>query len=234
MLPATIPSPRSVRLAGSFGNGLVTRRGSTISTFRSSTPSRRAWALAAAPPASLDFAQPADGAFPAPRRGSTSPASPAPASRPAPRRSIFLAGNLRPRAARPARSSPARRRSSAGPGPLQPLGPAAGTWRDRLLAAPLSGGVRYNGPPTCRCPSPTSPPPIDRPAGPRRRFHRPGAESALSDGVVAQQPALSTRPRGTRVTNLAVDGRFNGSELRINRLAGRAGNGTSPAAARSA
>jgi translocation and assembly module TamB len=31
---------------------------------------------------------------------------------------------------------------------------------------------------------------------------------------------------GTRVTNLAIDGRFSASELRINRFTGRAGNGT--------
>jgi translocation and assembly module TamB len=29
---------------------------------------------------------------------------------------------------------------------LRPLGPGAGNWNERLLAAPLSGGVRYNGP----------------------------------------------------------------------------------------
>ena len=29
---------------------------------------------------------------------------------------------------------------------LRPLGPEAGSWRERLMAAPLSGGIRYNGP----------------------------------------------------------------------------------------
>ena len=29
---------------------------------------------------------------------------------------------------------------------LRPLGAAAGSWLDRLLSAPLGGGIRYNGP----------------------------------------------------------------------------------------
>src|SRR3546814_11580709 len=29
---------------------------------------------------------------------------------------------------------------------LRPLGPGAGGWTERLMAAPLGGGIRYNGP----------------------------------------------------------------------------------------
>ena len=83
----------------------------------------------------------------APRRGSTSPASPAPASRCAPRRSTSPSpATCGPRAGRLGGDPAAAARHRPLQARLQPLGPGAGSWTTRLLAAPLAGGMRYNGP----------------------------------------------------------------------------------------
>ena len=112
------------------------------------TPSRPASASAARRPAASISPSLPTAASRAPKRGSTSPASPAPASRCARCRST----SSWPAACRPEGGQLAAilRRGGAVIGRvqarLQPLGPAAGSWTTRLMAAPLAGGIRYNGP----------------------------------------------------------------------------------------
>ena len=110
---------------------------------------------------------------------------------------------------------------------LQPLGPGAGSWMTRLLAAPLAGGVRYNGPADV----------------PLSFANLPGHQ--LSGGVAigvdfsgrVQEPQFNGLIRaanltyhneqyGTRITNLALQGRFDGSRIEIVQFQGRAGQGT--------
>ncbi|MFM2300277.1 MAG: hypothetical protein RLZZ84_13 [Pseudomonadota bacterium] len=109
---------------------------------------------------------------------------------------------------------------------LRPLGPGAGSWQARLLAAPLSGGVRYNGPA-------------------ETAWSFAGQSNQALSGALAigadfsgrvQQPQLAGIVRGenltyehqnfgTRLTNLGLTGRFNGDRLEIEQLTASAGTG---------
>jgi translocation and assembly module TamB len=110
---------------------------------------------------------------------------------------------------------------------LQPLGPAAGSWTTRLFAAPLQGGIRYNGPADVLLS-------LAGIAG--HQLSGPIAVGAdFSGRVQAPQFAGVVRSNnltyvneqyGTRITNLAVQGRFSASQLEIVSLTGRAGEGT--------
>ncbi len=109
---------------------------------------------------------------------------------------------------------------------LSPI-PGGGTWSERLLRAPLGGGIRYNGP-----------------AG--VLFSLAGlANQQLSGGLAVaadfsghlQTPVLNGQARadnltydnetyGTRLTNLKLAARFNNDQLRLDQLSARAGDGT--------
>ncbi|HVQ10005.1 MAG TPA: translocation/assembly module TamB domain-containing protein [Allosphingosinicella sp.] len=231
MLPAAITFPQGrVRLAGSWGDGLViqTRLDNLdLTIVNAFSPGLGIGGRATG---SLDFAQPADGAFPRAearlnvtgftRTGIAVRSSPV---------DLFIAGNLRPEGGA---AGAIVRRGGAIIGRaqvrLQPLGPAAGSWRTRLLAAPLSGGIRYNGPADVPMSFASLPGhQLTGPLGLAADFTGRVDNPQFSDGVVrANNLVYVNETYGTRVTNLAVDGRFSGSELRINSLAGRAGNGT--------
>jgi translocation and assembly module TamB len=122
------------------------------------------------------------------------------------------------------------RRRSAVIGRLQaqlaPI-PGGGGWVDRLMAAPLSGGLRYNGPAEVL-------------------WALTGMEGQQVSGPVAIGADLSgslgqprtegvVRARGLRyenqaygtvIDNLAVEGRLSGSRLDFQSISGRAGGGT--------
>jgi translocation and assembly module TamB len=178
---------------------------------------------------SLDFAQPAGSAFPRAearlnianftRSGIATRSVPV---------DIALAGSLLPEGGQIAA---AIRRGGALIGRaqvrLQPLGPAAGTWSTRLFAAPLAGGIRYNGPADVLMS-------LAGLAG--HQLSGPIAVGADFSGRV-QAPQFTGVVRsnnlvyvneqyGTRITNMALDGRFNASELQIVSFTGRAGEGT--------
>jgi len=110
---------------------------------------------------------------------------------------------------------------------LRPLPPAAGPWQERLMGAPLSGGVRYNGPAET----------VFSFAG------QPGQNLSGSLGIAAdfscrvQDPCLTGVVRGndltyvnekygTRLRNLDLSGKFGGNRLEIERLKADAGKGT--------
>jgi translocation and assembly module TamB len=110
---------------------------------------------------------------------------------------------------------------------LQPLGPQAGSWSTRLFAAPLVGGIRYNGPADVL---------MSFANMPGHQLRGPIAVAADFSGRV-QDPQLTGLVRannltylneqyGTRISNLALTGRFNASQLQIVQLNGRAGDGT--------
>jgi translocation and assembly module TamB len=231
MLPATITFPQGrVRLAGRYGDGLViqTRLDNLdLSILNAFSPGLGVGGRATG---SLDFSEPAGGTFPRAearlnvtgftRTGIAVRSSPV---------DLFIAGNLTPEGGA---AGAIIRRGGAIIGRaqirLQPLGPAAGSWRERLEAAPLSGGVRYNGPADvpmsfANLPDHQLTGPIAIAADFTGRVRSP----QFSDGVVrANNLVYVNETYGTRVANLVIDGRFTASELRISRLTGRAGNGT--------
>lgn len=109
---------------------------------------------------------------------------------------------------------------------LRPLGPEAGSWTERLMAAPLSGGVRYNGPSSVLFS-------LAGQAG--QRLSGPAVVAADFSGHVraprlvgivrANALTYENELYGTRLTQMAVDGSFTQDRLVLNRLTARAGDG---------
>jgi len=110
---------------------------------------------------------------------------------------------------------------------LTPLPPGTGSWTTRLLAAPLSGGIRYNGPADTL---------FSLAALPDQSLMGNVGVAADFSGRV-QQPQLSGALRandlvyendiyGTRLTKLRVRGIFNNDQLQVSELTAQAGDGT--------
>ncbi len=109
---------------------------------------------------------------------------------------------------------------------LRPLG-AGASWSDRLMAAPLSGGIRYNGPSAVL---------FSFAAIPNQQLSGPIAIAADFSGRV-QAPLLNGLIRadnltydnetyGTRLSRMQLAGRFNNERFEITRLNAKAGDGT--------
>lgn len=105
-----------------------------------------------------------------------------------------------------------------------PAGPAK--WSDRLFAAPLAGGIRYNGPADTL---------VSFAGLAGQRLTGPIAVGADFSGQL-QSPRLAGFVRGegltydnltygTRLTSMALTGRFSGDRLQIESLSARAGDG---------
>jgi translocation and assembly module TamB len=110
---------------------------------------------------------------------------------------------------------------------LKPLPPGSAGWMTRLLAAPLSGGIRYNGPADTL---------FSLTALPDQRLTGNIGVAADFSGRL-QQPQLNGVVRandlvyendlyGTRLTQLRVRGQFTNDQLEVTELSARAGQGT--------
>ena len=228
--PATIVLEQGrVRLAGRWGDGLVIQARLDALDLTMLNAFAPGLGLGGRATGSMDFAQNADGSFPRAearlniagftRTGIAIRSSPV---------DIAFAGALRPEGGN---LGAVIRRGGGVIGRLQarlePLGPNAGDWTTRLLAAPLSGGVRYNGPADV----------------PMSFANLPGHQLTGQIGLAAdfsgrvQDPQFTGVVRannltyvnetyGTRVTNLALNGRFTGAQVELTSLTGRAGDGT--------
>jgi translocation and assembly module TamB len=230
LAPVTVILPQgNVRLAGRYGDGLVVQSrldNLDLSILNAFSPQL---GLGGRASGSLDFAQPAGTTFPrAEARLNIENFTRSSIASRSQSVNLALAGSLVPEGGQ---LGMAIRRGGVLIGRiqarLQPLGPGAGTWQTRLFAAPLSGGIRYNGPADVLMS-------LTGIAG--HHVSGPIAVGAdFSGQVQAPQFAGVVRANnltyvndqyGTRITNLAVQGRFTASELQIVSLAGRAGQGT--------
>ena len=229
--PATIVLPQgNVRLAGRYGpSGMVVQ--SRLANFDLSIVNALSPGLGIGGRAtgSLDFALPAGSAFPrAEARLNLTDFTRSGIATRSEAVNVALAGSLLPEGGQLAA---AIRRNGALIGRVQvrlnPLGPAAGSWTTRLFAAPLAGGIRYNGPADVLMS-------VAGLAG--HQLSGPIAVGVDFSGRV-QTPQFAGVVRstnltyvndqyGTRITNLALQGRFSASELEIVSLTGRAGDGT--------
>jgi translocation and assembly module TamB len=230
LAPATIVFPQgNIRLAGRFGNGLVVQSrldNMDVAIVNAFAPGL---GLGGAATGSLDFALPAGAAFPrAEARLNIANFTRTGIAVRSEAVNLAIAGSLVPEGGV---AGIVIRRGGAVIGRaqarLQPLGPGAGPWMTRLMAAPLAGGVRYNGPADVLWS-------LAAVAG--HQFRGPIGLAADFSGRV-QDPQFSGVVRsnalvyeneefGTRITNLALNGRFTGSRFEITQLAGRAGEGT--------
>jgi translocation and assembly module TamB len=109
---------------------------------------------------------------------------------------------------------------------LRPLGPGAGDWMTRLRAAPLGGGIRYNGPSDTLYsffgPADQG---VSGPIAVAADFSCSVADPCLSGVVRGKDMVYENQTYGTRLTNMVVAGRFDGNRLEIDQLTATAGDG---------
>jgi translocation and assembly module TamB len=110
---------------------------------------------------------------------------------------------------------------------LRPLSPGAGSWSTRLMQAPLSGGIRYNGPSAVL---------FSLAALPNQQLNGPIAVAAdfsgrvsapLLNGLIrADNLTYDNEAFGTRLSQMKIAARFNNDRLELTNLSARAGDGT--------
>jgi len=229
LAPTRIVFPQgSVLLAGRYGEGLVVQsrmRDFDLSIINAFSPGL---GLGGKMTGSLDFAQPNPAAFPRAdarlqiagftRTGIAVRSSPV---------DMALVGTLRPEGGG---LNAVIRRGGAVIGRaqarLQPVGGGPG-WMQRLMAAPLSGGIRYNGPAEVLWSlSGMASQHLSGPIGVAADFTGRVDNPQLTGVIRANSLTFVDETYGTRITNLALRGRFTSSRLEIEQLSGRAGSGT--------
>ncbi|HEY0114526.1 MAG TPA: translocation/assembly module TamB domain-containing protein, partial [Allosphingosinicella sp.] len=218
-----------LRLAGRWGNGLIIQSRLDNLDISIANTLRPGLGLGGQATGSLDFFLPSGGAFPRAearlniqnftRTGIATRSVPV---------NLALTGNLRPEGGEVAAVI---RQNNAVVGRIQarlnPLPPGSGSWAQRLLAAPLAGGIRYNGPASVL----TSlvgmaGHQVEGPIGIGADFSGRVNDPQFVGVVRANNLTYTNERYGTRITNLALTGRFNGNQLQLVELTGRAGDGT--------
>ena len=110
---------------------------------------------------------------------------------------------------------------------LTPLPPGSGSWTTRLLAAPLDGGIRYNGPADTLFSFAGQPDQrLSGPIGVAADFSGRVQSPQLAGIVRASNLTYENQTYGTRLSNTAIAGRFSGDRFEIERLTATAGDGT--------
>jgi translocation and assembly module TamB len=228
--PTTIVLPQgNVRLAGRFGNDMIIRSridGLDLAILNVFSPGLGIGGRATG---SVDFTQPAGGAFPRgearinianfTRTGLTTASVPV---------NIATAATMGPEGG--ALAAVIRRASNVigrAQVRLQPLSPAAGSWTNRLLGSPLSGGVRYNGPAQVLWSlAGIADQQLSGPIGVAADFSGRVASPTFNGVIRANDLTFVDENYGTRITQIGLQGRFTSSRLEITQLTGRAGEGT--------
>lgn len=109
---------------------------------------------------------------------------------------------------------------------LRPLGPGAGDWTTRLQAAPLGGGIRYNGPAdTLYSFFGPADQHVSGPIAVAADFSCRLFDLCLEGVVRGKDMVYENQTYGTRLTGMVLDGRFAGNRLEIDRLTATAGDG---------
>lgn len=228
LLPATIDlSQGSLQLAGLYGDGMTVQ--SRLNNVDLALISPFVPGLGGRATGSLDFSLPASTAFPRAdarlRIEDFTRTSLASVSEPV---DIHLVGRLMADGGN-ARAIVRRRGAAIGRMQLdlRPLAPGAGSWTTRLMAAPLSGGVRYNGPADtlfslAALPDHDLSGAIGIAADFTGRVQRP----QLNGIVRANNLTYENHAYGTRLTRMQVRGSFTGTRLNVEQLTARAGDGT--------
>lgn len=109
---------------------------------------------------------------------------------------------------------------------LQPVG-AGASWTERLLAAPLAGGIRYNGPANVLWSlTGIADQQLTGAIGVAADFSGRVARPRLTGIVRATQLGYVNESYGTRIRDIRLEGRFDNDRLEIVQFAGQAGEGT--------
>ena len=109
---------------------------------------------------------------------------------------------------------------------LSPI-PPGGDWSQRLAAAPLSGGIRYNGPSEVLWGlSGMAGQEVSGPIAVAADFGGRLGHPTLNGIVRARALRYANNAYGTVIRNIAIDGRFDQDRLTIASLSGNAGSGS--------
>jgi translocation and assembly module TamB len=110
---------------------------------------------------------------------------------------------------------------------LKPLPPGNASWTERLLAAPLSGGIRYNGPAdTLFSLAALADQSLAGNIGVAADFSGRVQAPRLTGVVRANDLVYENDVYGTRLTKLRVRGIFTNDQLEVTELSANAGKGT--------
>ncbi len=228
--PATLTIDKgSLQLAGRYGGGMAVQARLRDVNLAIANPFSPGIGLGGMASGSLDFTQSSADAFPSAdmrlQIDDFTRTSLASVSEPV---DIALTGRLVPTGGS---ANALIRRRGAAIGRVQlkldPLGPGVGSWTTRLLAAPLAGGVRYNGPADVLFSLAALPDQdLKGPVGLAADFSGRTSAPQLSGVVRANNLVYENAVYGTRLTNLAVRGRFTNDRLQVESLTANAGSGT--------
>ena len=110
---------------------------------------------------------------------------------------------------------------------LNPLPPGSGSWTTRLLAAPLSGGIRYNGPADTLFSFAGLPDQrLSGPIGVAADFSGRVQAPDLAGVVRARNLTYENQTYATRLSNMVLRGSFSGDRFELEQLNATAGDGT--------
>jgi len=230
LMPTTIDLSRgTIQLAGSYGAGMNVEARLSDVDLALINPIMPGLGLGGTASGSLDFAQASATSFPSAdarlRIEDFTRTSLASVSQPV---DMSVVGRLQPDGGS---ANAIIRRRGAIIGRMQvrlnPLPPGAGSWTTRLLAAPLSGGLRYNGPADtlfslAALPDQSMTGPIGVAADFTGRVQQP----QLRGIVRANSLTYENEQYGTRLTDMRLRGSFTGDRLQVEELTARAGEGT--------
>lgn len=114
---------------------------------------------------------------------------------------------------------------------LQPLGPGAGSWTTRLLAAPLAGGIRYNGPSAVLFSlAGFADQTLSGPIAVAADFSGQVRSPQLSGIVRGSNLVYENETYGTRLSQMRIEGKFDMDSLELTEMEAVAGNGRVSAA----
>ena len=230
LMPTMIDlSSGSIQLAGTYGAGMTIESRLNNVNLALINPIMPGLGLGGTATGSLDFSQPSANAFPQAdarlKIDDFTRTSLASVSQPV---DISLVGRLQPDGGN-ARAIIRRRGAVVGRlrVDLTPLAPGAGSWTTRLLAAPLSGGLRYNGPADTLFSLAALPDQSLKGAiGVAADFSGRVQQPQLSGVVRANNLTYENAQYGTKLTNMKLRGSFTGDRLEVEQLTAKAGNGT--------
>ncbi len=230
ILPATIKvADGSVKLAGSYGSGLELQSRLSNVNIAVINPFLPGLGLRGRATGSLDWSQASFAAFPRAdarleikhfvRSNLGSMSQPV---------DISLVGRLLPEGGN---ARAVIRRLGVPVGRLQvdltPLPPGGASWTDRLLAAPLSGGIRYNGPAdTLFSLAALADQSLTGNIGVAADFSGRVQTPQLTGVVRANDLIYENDVYGTKLTKLRVRGIFTNDQLEVTELTANAGKGT--------
>ncbi len=228
--PATLAVGNgALRLAGHYGGGSAVQARLDAVNLALLNPFLPGLGLGGKANGSLDFAQPSPGALPTVdarlKIDDFTRTSLAAVSDPV---DIDLASRL---SAEGGSASAVIRRRGAAIGRMQahlrPLPAGSGDWSTRLMAAPLSGGVRYNGPADVLFSlAALADQSLRGPIGLAADFGGYVGAPRLTGVVRANRLTYENAVYGTKLTNMQLRGTFTNDRLQVESLTATAGKGT--------